>query len=80
MPSSWASWPNPFTTRTPPTASSTTPATAAASCCAAHVAGNSRFRLSSEIHHRAGPITSAISVSGSDSQSITTKDITNMTR
>ena len=51
-----ASWPNPFTTRTPVTVSSTCCAMSAARCCADHVAGKSVALVRSVIQPAAGSI------------------------
>ena len=73
-PTSRASWPKPFTTRTPVTVSSTCCAMSAARCCADQVAGNSLRRDYGGHDAQRGTTTSAISVSSGESHSMATTD------
>jgi hypothetical protein len=76
---SWASWPKPFTTRTPVTAASTTSATAAARCCASQLAGNRVRRDRSEMNHRLGATASATTVSSGESTAMAISEPANST-
>ena len=76
-PISCSSWPNPLTTRTPPTVSSTIPATSPTTCCACQDAGNSFFRAAVEISHSAGATATATRASSGDRATMMTREKTN---
>ena len=75
--SSRASWPNPFTTRTPVTSSSTTLATSPAFCCASQLAGKTDVLNFMAVTSSSGATASMTSASGIDSTNITVSETMN---